>query len=520
MEQNSSSHIFILDTAAHWLGKRMREYSAPILASAIFGMLAYLFAFTNKLMNHDEVFCLFSKGATVDSGRWGLGLLDSVFPNYSMPWLYGILTLALMTAAICVILHLLSIRSRLLQVLLAGCVIVFPSLIGTFGYMFTSSAYALSFLLAVLAAWFLARPSRWYAIPALGCMVLSLSIYQSYVAVTASLLVLVLIHRLLRDEKAAAVLREGLYFVAFLLVSLGLYYLATGIVLRITGTQFNAYASDSVTFRLSELPERIGLAYSSFQRFFAEGYRGLIPTALSRLAHWVCLGGAGILLAVWCCLRKEKNVPRLLLLLFLIAIVPLAVNCMYLITTADSIHTLVLYGFVAVYLLAAILAEACLSLTAAGRMSALLRRTALNAVTLAMAVILVSNIYVANEAYLGMYLRYENAYAFYTALVSDIKLTPGFDENTKLAIIGHWEKPAYDVERFEFLKPLAGVQGFSPNSYSRQRFLEYYLGFSTSFATDEECREIQETPEFAEMAVYPYYGSMGMIGDILVVKLS
>ena len=70
MEQNSSSHIFILDTAAHWLGKRMREYSAPILASAIFGMLAYLFAFTNKLMNHDEVFCLFSKGATVDSGRW------------------------------------------------------------------------------------------------------------------------------------------------------------------------------------------------------------------------------------------------------------------------------------------------------------------------------------------------------------------------------------------------------------------------------------------------------------------
>ena len=35
-----------------------------------------------------------------------------------MPWLYGILTLALMTAAICVILHLLSIRSRLLQVLL------------------------------------------------------------------------------------------------------------------------------------------------------------------------------------------------------------------------------------------------------------------------------------------------------------------------------------------------------------------------------------------------------------------
>ena len=87
MERNSNNRVFLLDTAAHWFGAKIREYKAPILASAIFGMLAYLFAFTNKLVNHDEVFCLFSKGATVDSGRWGLGLLDSIFPDYSMPWL-------------------------------------------------------------------------------------------------------------------------------------------------------------------------------------------------------------------------------------------------------------------------------------------------------------------------------------------------------------------------------------------------------------------------------------------------
>ena len=519
MEKNSS-RVFLLDTAAVWFGRKIKEYKAPILACALFGMLAYLFAFTNKLVNHDEVFCLFSKGATVDSGRWGLGALDILFPNYSMPWLYGVIAIALMTAAICVILQLFAIRSQLLQVLLAGCVLVFPSLIGTFGYMFTSSSYAVSFLLAVLAAWFLSRPSKWSALPALSCLVLSLSIYQSYVAVCASLLVLVLIHRLLRGDEAIPVIREGFFFVVFLLVSLGLYYIATGIVLRITGTRFNSYASDSVTFRLSDLPARIGLAYSSFLRFLTEGYRGLIPTVLSRAAHWVCLGAAGILLAVWCCLRKEKNVPRLLLLLLLIVLLPLAVNCMYLITTEDSIHTLVLYGFVAVYLLAAILAEACLSLTAAGRFSRLYRRAALNAVTLAMGVILVSNIYVANEAYLSMYLRYENAYAFYTTLVSDIKMTPGFGETTRLAVIGSWEKPAYDTEEFLFLKQLTGVQGFTPNSYSRQRFLEYYLGFSIPLADDEECRKIEESQAFAEMPVYPYYGSMRMIGDVLVVRLS
>lgn len=518
MEQKNAP--FLLETAAKWLGKNMKEDKVPILASILFGMLAYGFAFTNKLVNHDEVFCLFSKGATVGSGRWGLGLLDSLFPNYSMPWIYGLVTVVLMTAAICVILHIFSIRSRLLQVLLAGTILVFPSLIGTFGYMFTSSSYAVSFLLAVLAVWFLCRPCRWDFLPALFCMVASLSIYQSYIAVAASLLVLVLIRRLLQGEEILPVLRQGVWFVAFLVVSLGLYCIATAIVLRITGTEFNNYATGSIAFRLSALPAMIKLAYSSFLRFFTEGFRGLIPTALSRFAHWVCLGAAGILLLIWCFRLKGQHVSRCLLLLVLIALLPLAINCMYLFTSADSIHTLVLYSFTAVYLLAAILADTCLSMVVPGSFPGLCRRAALNALTLAMAVILVSNIYIANEAYLNMYLRYENAYAFHTSLAADIKMMPEFDENSKLALIGQWKSPDYYEAKFSDLDQLTGVSGIMADSYSRDRFLEYYIGFPIPVASDEETAQIAQSGEFEEMAVYPYYGSMRWFDDILVVKLS
>mgnify|MGYP003309117704 CR=1 FL=1 len=38
--------------------------------------------------------------------------------------------------------------------------------------------------------------------------------------------------------------------------------------------------------------------------------------------------------------------------------------------------------------------------------------------------------------------------------------------------------------------------------------------------TPEEIEAIRETPEFAQMPVYPYYGSLRAFGDILVVKLS
>ena len=57
-------------------------------------------------------------------------------------------------------------------------------------------------------------------------------------------------------------------------------------------------------------------------------------------------------------------------------------------------------------------------------------------------------------------------------------------------------------------------------AYSKNAFINYYLGFDIPFATDSEIKEIKGTPDFAEMDVYPYYGSIKKIGDYIVVKFS
>lgn len=134
----------------------------PLLSALVFGFLAHGFAFTNKLVNHDEVQCLFSKGATLVSGRWGLGALDSVFPNVSMPWIYGVITIALLAISVCFLVSVLRIRCKWMQVLAAGLVLTFPSLTGTFGYLFTSSSYGAAFLLAVGSVWLLQNRSGRY----------------------------------------------------------------------------------------------------------------------------------------------------------------------------------------------------------------------------------------------------------------------------------------------------------------------------------------------------------------------
>lgn len=513
--ESKTCRPLLLESAASLLGEKLKKYKIPALAGMVIGLLAYMFAFTNKLVNHDEVFTLFFKGGSFSLGRWGLKILELVFPNYSMPWIYGILTIALITVSCCVIISTFSIRSKVLQVLLTGSVLVFPSLIGTFTYMFTSSSYAVSFLMAVTAVWLLTRLDKRFVFPAFVCMIGSLSIYQSYIAIAASLLVLSLIQRLLKEEDITPIVKNGIFYVLFLIVSLGVYYGATMVINKLRGTGFNSYAGGNLSFSFAEIPQRIILAYQNFPKFFS-GYRGLMPTPFCQLLHKLCLVLTVLLLVLWGISRKKVQVSRIVWLAALIAVLPLAINCMYLFTTEDAVHTLVLYGFVAVYVLAAVIADLCLDLLPEKKSAGL----SLNALSLVMALIIAGNIYLANEAYLLLHLRYENAYAFYTSLVADVKMTPGFNADTKLAVIGTYQEPDYYLEKFPFSDHVTGTDGFLPDIYSKDKFLEYYLGFPIPMASDAEIAAITATAEFKEMAVYPYYGSLKLIEDILVVKLS
>lgn len=500
---------FLLEALAGRLLQWIRQNRIPLFSALLAGALAYPFAFTNKLVNHDEVGQLFAKGATVTSGRWGLGALDLIFPNISMPWIYGIITLLLMAASACLILRLIPLKSPLLQGLLAGSIVVFPSLIGLFGYMFTSSSYAVSFFLAVLAVLLLQRHGWLWKGVALGLMVASLSIYQSYISIAASLLVLVLIRQLLDGEPVVGCIKRGVGFVVFLVAGLGIYYGATHVVFLLKDVGFNSYASGNITLSLSSLTQGIRLAYDSFWAAIFQLQHRLVPTAFSRTLHLVLLAGMAVLLVLS---LLGKDWQRILLVLALVALLPLAINCMYVITSPESIHTLVLYSFVAVYILAALLADYVLGFLP-GRLGA-------NLISLALAGILTVNVYVANASFLNLHLRYENAYTFYTTLLADLKQMPEFTEDSRLAIIGTWQAPAFYERNLDFTLNLTGVTGFSPNLYSQSSFLEYYLGVSIPFATEEEIAQIQQTQTFRDMPCYPYSGSTQAFGDLLVVKLS
>ena len=495
-------NISPLDSLWLWVNTFLAENKVPFLAAFITGLVAHGYAFTNKLVNHDEVESLFGKGATITSGRWGLELVKVLFPDWSMPWIYGLVSLVLISLAVCLAVRLLAIRSKPLQAILAMLVLSFPSLTGNFSFMFTSSAYALSFFLAILSVWLFLKGGRLNVLFSVVCLIFALSMYQAYIAVAASLFVVLMIARALDGVSIKDNVLYGLKALVMMGLSIAVYYAMCLLVFKFTGAEFNSYVTENVTGNVSML-RKVRMAYDAF--FYVFQFRNfyIISTEASRYIH--------ILLALVAIvgLVSAKKLPNVCMAAFLVALLPLSICCMYLIMSNESIHTLVMYSFVAVYMLLAVVLE---------RLEIKPAAIIKDITALLLMVVVVSNVYFANMVYLKMDLQYENAKSFYTTLMTQVKETEGFDENSRLAIIGKQDNLLHSFPQLD-TELLLGPARDLVNIYSRENFIKYYLGFDIPFATEAELSALQEDARVQAMAEYPYYGSVIKVDDFIVVKL-
>ena len=488
-------------------GQLYESSRVPFLASMLTGLAAHGYAFANKLVNHDEVESLFGKGATVTSGRWGLELVKVLFPDWSMPWIYGIISLLLISLAVCLMVRMLGIRSPVLQALLGALVVSFPSLTGNFCFMFTSSAYAWAFFLSVLAVYELWLGGGLRACVSVLLLVLALGIYQAYISVAASFCVLLMIVWIMDAERPLKdVILFGVKAVLLMAAAIGLYYAAVQLSFAITGAEFNTYVTENVNAD-NGFARRIRMAYDAFLYVFTFRNFYIISTETSRVLHIIL---AGLILVCMGARAYKTGKPLYAAaLLVLTALLPLSICCMVLIMSPQSVHSLVMYSFVTVYFLAAAVIE---------RLETKPGRAVCAVAALILSVVVISNVYFSNMCYLKLTMQYENMYAFYSGLITQVEMTEGFDENSSLAIVGQQDNLMHSFPELD-TELLMGPPPDLINAYSKENFIRYYLGVDIPFASEETRKELETDPRVEDMAEYPYYGSVRKIDDCIVVKL-
>lgn len=169
-----------------------------VLCSATFwGLLAHGMVLFNKYSFHDDVRYFNEVGATYESGRWMLGILGSLSANllgsknYSLPVVNGTITILCIAAIVYLLADSLRIQSKPLVILLCGSMVTFPSVTGTFSYMFTAPYYYAASLLGVVGAWIFHQKKNVVAL--LLCTVLmacSVGVYQANIPVCICTLLL------------------------------------------------------------------------------------------------------------------------------------------------------------------------------------------------------------------------------------------------------------------------------------------------------------------------------------------
>lgn len=126
----------------------------------------------------------------------------------------------------------------------------------------------------------------------------------------------------------------------------------------------------------------------------------------------------------------------------------------------------------------------------------------------------------ANGQYLSMNLSYEQAISYYNTMITQIKSVDGYQDTMKVAFKGESisDKTLYRNDVMSTFS-MSGRDDALADAYSKLYLLKYYCGFDAEFISVEEMSSAAQE-EIANMPLYPNDGSVKVIDDVVVVKIS
>ena len=123
----------------------------------------------------------------------------------------------------------------------------------------------------------------------------------------------------------------------------------------------------------------------------------------------------------------------------------------------------------------------------------------------------------ANGEYLSLQLSYEQASSYCTTLVTQIKSVNGYSDDLPIVFVGHdiSDESLYTNDVMSKFS-LSGKDSTLVEAYSREYLFRYYCGFEPQYASID----LVDKDKVKEMPLYPNEGSIQILDDIIIVKLS
>lgn len=509
-----------MDMKKLWNEKQWKETPEcyAVVSALVYGLLVHLFALTNLIHNHDNIASQPGGfGMGVELGRWFLEFLGRFFDkagwNYNVPSFNGMVYIAILAITAGFLVSALRIRSKVSAVLIGALFVAFPAVTVAMAFRFTAIFYGISSLFAVLAVWILRR-FRWGLPASVVLMALSMGIYQAYIPMTIALFVLQLICEGLRGEAdAKKLILHGLYDCLALLLGLALYFVCVNLSTAAFGVAFDG--STNLGFQsLRDLPRVIFNALRVVCMLPVQDYWGVANRALMRISY-LLLGVVTAVLVVQILYQKVKNIGTSAIVCLLCPVFLLAVGFIEVMINSKEIYTLMVYSFCLLACAPLAILE-CIPPEMQGKKAETFFRKVLSFLV---TVLVCFYGYYANVNYTAAYFAGEQVDNYLSGVVLRATMTEGFTTDKQWAFIGNIDDPLLESSWNDEISYVGfWFTEHELNEYSRNDWIENYIGYDLPMAEDAAVAALAETEEVKAMPCYPNAGSIRIIDNTVVVK--
>ena len=506
-----------------------------MLAVLIIGLVAHGYIIFNRISYHDNTASLFSLGATYELDRWGLGIIYDlqIFTSrtFAVPVFNGILSVILIALSASKLIQIFDIKSKVSAVIIGAIMIVYPVVPSIFSFMFTSWPYFLGLLFSVEAAGALigARQENGkfnvkQVLVAVIFLVLSLSMYQAFFAVTISILLIKLLQDVLTDriDTVKDYGKNGFTYLITLGVGLGLWAAIAAMFKKIKHIDTMDYKGMGKGYDISQFPARLA---QCIREFFTGSYAGVNGLKYLRLLT-ICVILATVINIFVLIFKKNASIGVKLSALVGVALLPVGMNVIYILSTSEEffVDSLMVYGTAFVLILPIILIEALDFEVFKQAIAEKLIKLITCLQLIAIFVITVSYIYLDNAAYLKADIAERQATSYFTQLAANIKSCQGFDDDMEIVFVDfdknadgtfvtvddNEELDAIKIEKFPVYSDLV-TYGSAIN------FMQEHCGFGNERVVVDDGTLAKEESVQA-MPTYPDYGSIAVVDGKLIVK--
>lgn len=524
------------------------KLKASFFAGCVMTLLAHAYGFFNTSFINDRIaFFIDPNFDFASTGKWFAEVVSGLRYNSYVPWLIGVLEMIFVSLSVYATIEVLKINKTLSIWIVAGLYVTNVSFI--IGHFYSGDTFSFALVMSALSAWLWSLKEsegksavteafrRHFSLRLIFGAVtiaLSLAVYGSYASVAPTLILMGAMVLWFQGEKAGYILKRVGEYVITYGAGMVMYYVILRIVLKVRNIEMLSYMGEDRLVHGAtgkEILSFVGMAYENPIKHWL-GMDGLntIPARVSIIILIVAV----ILFVIQLVYRRKllRDPARVIVLLILAVVFPFSTG-MICVMAFGSVHYLMIFTYVLLYVGVVKLAES--SLLPTQKKS---QRVILQTIVTVEVILLGATIYrgavLSNMSYSALEQSYTASKSIATRLMDRIEGCEGAHGNEMVVFIGdladneYFRRPSemgqYWRSKIGFLglptystsfAYLGNTRSFLQDVMGFYRSIAYYVPGSGSGAYTEEDEEV-----IASMPVFPSDGSVEKIGETIVVKLS